>query len=414
MLLTSIITTLKPLIKNKRILETLAYYVLMIILPLDKHSQKNAATISGKNDSLFSNLLSGNVESSRLALNRASRRVLANLVRKRGGLVKKATWTISIIIDATLHKRSSGSAQNSQKFNHGKGWSIGHQWTNIGFLINDTFIPLPPIAFYTREECKRRDISYKTEHEKIAELLRTLSLKTILGIDVPASEVVVMLDAGYDCKEIQSIIIARKWDFISSLKSSRKIASYTHPLTFINIANFFKDGRRPWKSIRIFSYRGKKKILRQYGYKQLAGYLKGVHRQVKLVCSKRSRDKKMKFLACSNKNVTARTIIQTYGKRWKIELFHRDIKSFLGLEDAGVRSFDSLHNHVHWVYVAYIMIKEKFPNHSIQAGQALFEQSVRVKTMKATVQQLTLVNGGYRVKCQQQSAIEFMEKLIAA
>lgn len=409
-----IMPLMKELVENKRILETLTWYIVSIILPTDKHSQARAAKISGKDNSLFSNLLLGSLDISKIALNRASRRRLDSLARKRKVLIKNAPWKIAIIIDATLHKRSSRYTQNGQKFNHGSGWVIGHQWTNIGILINDQLVPLPPIAFYTREECKRRKIPYVTEHEKVVKALHSLSLKVTTGIDIPASEVVVLLDAGYDCKAIQNEILARKWDFISSIKSSRNITSFKQSTGWIRISSFFKDGRRPWKTIRVASYCGKKQILRQHRYKQLVGYLKDVRRQVQLVCSKRSRDSKMKFLACSNLKVSVKSIIQGYQKRWKIELFHRDIKSFLGLEDAGVRSFDSLHNHVHWVYVAYNLLKDKYPESSIQTAQAEFERAMRIKEMKLSVQQLSQIKGKEKMMSKQWSVIRENESLMAA
>ena len=45
--------------------------------------------------------------------------------------------------------------------------TVGHQWTNIVLYINGQTIPLPPIAYLTRNECQRRGIEYKTEHEHI-------------------------------------------------------------------------------------------------------------------------------------------------------------------------------------------------------------------------------------------------------
>ena len=410
----AIMPLMKDLVKNHRILQTLVWYVISLMLPLDKHTQTKASSISGKDSSLFSNLLLGSLNVSKNALNRSLRRRTTSLIKKRQKLVANSPWTIAIIIDATLHRRSSNHTQNGQKFNHGNGWVIGHQWTNIGILINDDYIPLPPIAFYTRKECKRRKIPYQTEHEKVVQLLSTLSLKSLTAIDISPSEVVVLLDAGYDCKDIQNQILIRKWDFIVSIKSSRTIASSKRPTGWKRISKFFNDGRRPWKSVRILSYRGKKRVLRQHKYKQQVGYLKDVRRQVQLVCSKRSRDSKMKLLACSNLKISVKSIILGYKKRWKIELFHRDIKSFLGLEDAGVKNFDSLHNHVHWVYVAYNLLKEKYPNLSTQAAQVEFERSIRVKEIKQSIQEISQINGKEKMIIKQRTVIEKIEVLMAA
>lgn len=42
-----------------------------------------------------------------------------------------------ILIDRNLHGKSTLHADNAKKFNHGKGFVIGHRWTNIVLLIND-------------------------------------------------------------------------------------------------------------------------------------------------------------------------------------------------------------------------------------------------------------------------------------
>ncbi len=58
--------------------------------------------------------------------------------------VKELPWKSVLIIDATLQTRAGLHTQNAQRFNHGQGFVIGHQWTNIVLLSNDVLIPLPP------------------------------------------------------------------------------------------------------------------------------------------------------------------------------------------------------------------------------------------------------------------------------
>ena len=412
MYLKVIIPFIINLAQNKRISTTLSWYLIMLILPLDKHTQANAAKISKKDNSLFSNLLSTNINFSKQVLNRAVRRNLKRLAKNRKKIFRNEIWSIVIIIDATLHKRSSRHTSNSQVFNHGKGYIVGHQWTNIGIMINNQFIPLPPIPFYTRKECKIRKISYETEHEKVSKYIKYLSLKTVLGMDIDPSEVVLLLDSGYDCKSIQEAILSRKWDFVSSIRSRRSVSNKSRG--WINILRYFQDGRRPFKSVRIKSYRGKKVSFKKYSYKQQVGYLKDIHSRVMLVCSKRVNDKKCKFLACSNINVSIKNIILCYKLRWTIEIFHRDIKSYLGMEDAGVKRFDSLHNHVHWVYLAYILLKEKYPKMSIRAAQIAFEREGRIKEIKTSNQKLTQINGFEKLRISNLSVIREIEMLNAA
>ena len=64
---------------------------------------------------------------------------------------------------------------------------------------------------------------------------------------------------------------------------------------------------------------------------------------------------------CSDLDVSLKSIVSAYRKRWLIELFHRAAKNNFGLQDAGVEGFDSLVSHVHWVYCAYLLIYDIEP-----------------------------------------------------
>src|SRR5256885_4909486 len=60
------------------------------------------------------------------------------------------------IFDSTLQHRASLHPENAKTFNHGKGYVIGHQWTNIVLVLGDMLIPLPPIPFYSKRSEERR------------------------------------------------------------------------------------------------------------------------------------------------------------------------------------------------------------------------------------------------------------------
>ncbi|MBF0205848.1 MAG: hypothetical protein HQK53_03070 [Oligoflexia bacterium] len=229
-----------------RLINIVAFYLLSIMIPASKHTLKFAEKISGKANSLFSYLLRKHLGLSTVTLNRLSRRRIAKLMRARRPLFDGATWTIAIIIDSTLHSRSGINIQNAQRFNHGQGWITGHQWTNIAVLINGQIIALPPIPFYTTDECQRRGIKYRTEDEKIAHLLKTLDLFSLLGEHLK-SEIVVIADSGYDSKIIQNTVVSRKIDFVFSVIAIRGI--YIDKGVGSQISCYFKDGRRSWNTI---------------------------------------------------------------------------------------------------------------------------------------------------------------------
>ena len=127
-------------------------------------------------------------------------------------------------IDSTLHNRSTLKTENSQRLNHGNGYVIGHQWTNIILFINGVIIPMPPIPFYSKSYCRKMKIKYKTEHERIVEYLENLNLEEYIGPH-RSQDVIVLADSGYDVKKIENTIIRKGWNFIFALKSSRGIRS---------------------------------------------------------------------------------------------------------------------------------------------------------------------------------------------
>src|SRR5439155_16576509 len=111
------------------------------------------------------------------SLSKTQARQFAKALARRNGL----PWTIVIIIDSTLQHRASVHPENAKTFNHGKGYVIGHQWTNIVLLLGDILIPLRPIPFYSKRYCQTHRLVYQSEHEHVVTYLRTLDLEDSIG-----------------------------------------------------------------------------------------------------------------------------------------------------------------------------------------------------------------------------------------
>jgi len=333
----------------------------------------------GLNKAQFSKFLSINYKVAACTLDSLSKKqakALSKNLKKLGYL----PWSISIMIDSTLHNRSTLKTENSQKFNHGNGYVIGHQWTNIILYINGIIIPLPPIPFYSKSYCRKMKIKYKTEHERIVEYLDNLNLDEYIGPHM-SQDVVVLADSGYDVKQIQKTIIKKGWHFIFALKSSRGIKSEAQyaktPSSsgWTKVSEFFKNQRKlAWHTIRIFSNGPKKKRL-DYRIRHTIAFLKGVGK-IQVVCSefKKSSKGRRKFLGCSDLKVQPRQILIGYKLRWKIEIFHKHVKMHMGFEDVAVKSFTAVEAHVHLVYCAYILLHSDPPGMPENAKTILDKQ----------------------------------------
>jgi hypothetical protein len=129
------------------------------MLPTRKHTIEEAAKFSGLDKSQFSRWLKNHAGLAIYNLDELSKKQAKQFYglidRSKKGLLP---WTIFFLIDSTIHSRSTRHTDNAKRFNHGKGFVIGHQWTNVVLVINDIIIPLPPIPFYTRKYCRKHKL----------------------------------------------------------------------------------------------------------------------------------------------------------------------------------------------------------------------------------------------------------------
>ncbi len=164
-------------------------------------------------------------------------------------------------------------------------------------------------------------------------------------------------------------------------------------------------------TIRIFITKSLKKKRTDFRVRQTAGYLKNVGK-VRLVSSefKKRPEGRRKYSACNNLKVTARLIIMGYRLRWKIVIFHKEVKMFLGFEDVATISFDAVTAHVHQVYCAYILLNSQLPGipadmKSLAEKQKRVGRIVESKEKSRVMQLLTQFKGVGRYKNELRQAL---------
>jgi len=393
-------------------------YLIFLMASSRKHTLTAAARFSGSSKSRFHYLLKEHSETAVYALSELSKKQARQFSKINTGLsTGNLPWNIAISVDATIQNRSSLHTENSKRFNHGKGFVVGHQWTNIVLHINDKVIPLPPIHFYTRKYCKQNKIKYKTENTRVAEYLSQLSLEEYIGPYAP-EKIVVLADSGYDDQKIQKAIAGKKWKFIIALKSTRGVKTekiyHTTKKTegWKSVTVTFKNNRKiGWQTIRAPKNGGKKKWM-EFRTRQITGYLKNFGK-AQLICSQfktKSNKGRRKHLACNDLKATSRQIVIGYRLRWAIEIFHKEIKMFLGFEDVSAKHFRSVISHVHWVYCAYILMNSSPPGFpdgikSMAEKQLMVNKIIEKKELSAVNQLLTQAKGPQRLKALIQKAL---------
>lgn len=360
------------------------HYLLFLMVATTKHSLEEAARFSAMNKSQFSKFMKCHHQTSVYTLESLSKtqaRRLSKVLKPCRGL----PWKIVLIIDATLQSRSSLHPKNAQRFNHGQGFVIGHQWTNIVLILNEMLIPLRPIPFYSQSYCRENRLTYMSEHERVIAYLSNLNLEDYIG-SYDSRDVVVLTDSGYDNKHIEKSISDKHWMFIIALKKTRNVKSEhlyaTTPKSkqWSQIDQFFRNQRRlKWKTIRLMTNGAKRKRM-EFRIRHTRGRLRYVG-QVQLVCSepKKRPEGRRRYIACNDMRVTARQIMLGYRLRWTVELFHKSVKQYLGFEEVSTSGFDSVISHVHWVYCAYILLYMSPPGVS-KRPQSLGDRQRQLRT----------------------------------
>jgi hypothetical protein len=390
-------------------------YLLFLMVVTTKHSLEEAARFSGLHKSLFAKLLKSHSKVAITTLEHLSK-TQARQCAKALQRVKGLPWKIVILIDSTLQHRASLHPENAKTFNHGQGYVIGHQWTNIVLMLGDMLIPLRPIPFYSKPYCQAQGLAYHSEHERVVAYLRALDLEDYIGV-YDRREVLVLADSGYDNKKIEQAIVNKGWHFIIALSKTRSVKSEALALTTPNsqqwchIDTFFRRHRRlKWDTIRLTTS-GNKRTRMDVRVRHTAGYLRYVGK-VELVCSERRNrpDGRRKYLACNDLRATARQIVTGYRLRWAIELFHKSVKQHLGFEDVATHGFDAVISHVHWVYCAYILLHMSPPGlspsvQSIGDKQRALQQGLADKEKRHILQKLSQIGGVQRYKDELRQAL---------
>ncbi len=400
---------------RQRLARVCTSYLLFLLVVTTKHSLQEAARFSGLHPSLFSKMLQAHAKVAIMTLESLSKtqaRQFAKTLERLNGL----PWKIVIIIDSTLQHRASLHPENAKTFNHGKGYVIGHQWTNIVLLLGDMLIPLRPIPFYSKRYCQTHGLAYHSEHERVVAYLRTLDLEDYIGA-YDRREVLVLADSGYDDKKIEKAIADKRWHFIIALSKTRSVKSEALYLTtptsqqWCHIDTFFRRHRRlKWDTIRLATSGNKRKRM-DVRVRHTSGYLRSVGK-VELVCSEQRHrpNGRRKYLACNDLRATARQIVTGYRMRWAVELFHKTVKQHLGFEDVAPHGFEAVMSHVHWVYCAYILLHMAPPGlspgaQSIGDKQRALQQGLADKEKRQILQKLTQIGGVQRYKDELRQAL---------
>lgn len=263
-----------------------------------------------------------------------------------------------LIVDDSLFSRARSTKVEllARVFDHAEGkHTKGFRMLTLGWSDGNSFLPLNHCLLSSTKRRNRiqeasRDVDARSNGGKQRKLAQTKAptvmqelLKEAKAAEIPARYV--LFDTWF-CSPASMIQIKELgYDVVAMLKRTEKMHFQYQGRGQSAPAIFRAAKKRRGRSAYLFSV----EVEARKGEKTIP---------VKLVFV-RNRNKPQDYLILASTDVTLseEEIIQTYGKRWSIEVFFKMCKTFLKLgKESRSISYDALTAHVSIVFARYMML----------------------------------------------------------
>lgn len=247
--------------------------------------------------------------------------------------VIKRIWKLSevtdnpiyVIIDDTISEKTVPSSKANHPTekcgfhnSHLKGKTVyGHQMVTVMLRCGNTVLPYA-IVLYDKNSMSKIEIA--------AEVIKTLPF--------PVTKGYVLCDSWYSCKALFDASVERKFTYIGALKANRVIYPKGHERLGIKLHAFAKTLTQDDVSLvtagkheyYVYTYKGKLNDIKEVTI--VLSWPKGAL----------FNEKALKAFISLDNTISTANILNHYVHRWPIEIFFRESKRYLGLDDYQVRS----------------------------------------------------------------------------
>jgi hypothetical protein len=231
-------------------------------------------------------------------------------------------------------------------------------------------LPLPRRSWYTRAYAKSQRLTYRTQIELVEELLRWL--QPLLPADV---DLVVLADSYFDARCLFDVCREYDWTLITKLKRNRtfadapgqRIVAWGESLAEEKFrrcrlcrgrevtAAYRRQPPRKARAHekRVYDYYSECRQVSQAGEVQVVYSWKTPAYTPQPTFDRRQ----FAALVTNNRRLSPRRVVEYYELRWQIEVFFRELKGQLGLQDYQGTQFASYERYVTLTLLGYMVLE---------------------------------------------------------
>ena len=248
----------------------------------------------------------------------------------------------ALIFDDTIQEKSWTDESDlvCWHYDHTRGRSVkGINLLNALYRSGDVSIP---VAF----ELVKKPVQFcdlQTRQVKRAgEITKNGQMREMIGACI-ANQLTfryVLMDSWFAARENFDYIVKKKKHFIAALKDNRLVA-------------LSEEDKKEGRFVRVDT-------LQLTDKQTVRGWLKGFDNEVLLVrrvFTNKDDSTGLLNLVCSDLTLTGQQVATIYEKRWKVEVFHKSLKSNAALAKSPTRTVTTQNNHVFMSIVAVFKLE---------------------------------------------------------
>jgi hypothetical protein len=266
-----------------------------------------------------------------------------------------------------LRKRSSNCIKYKNKGKTGNG-SQAQLWV-MGLLITDTGvrIPLPRRSYHTKAYARKHGLKYRSQIDIAVEMLTRFRVPDNV-------EIFVVADSFFESKKLDRICKSRNFSYVTAVDSHRCLADEYGNSNGQHIVALFdalsskafekitlNSDREEYYFFRRSSEHKNKKHRIYYVCKKTLNIAKLGERSVvfskKVKNNGRNKSFSYKVILTNNDKLSAKQMVELYELRWEIELYFKELKSYLHFSDYDFEDFKASERWVDIVLITFLFLE---------------------------------------------------------